>query len=472
MFKERLLRLLWIFFDKFGLIFLSLISFYIFAKVLTPEELGLGVLVLAIVEIVGGIYTSMLEDPFVRQKTISVNQDATLFWSCAILSLMSMVLVMLGTFLYTDDALIHGLMAFALLKLPLLLGSRVYVAHLRRDGNFKALALRGLLGKFVGGIAGISIALAGFGVWAIIVQSVVMELVAIIILINAGRIKLPLYIDTKFFKSLVIQGMPITLKAMSGELMSRGCIFLIALVAGSGAVGVFNFAQRLVSLPRDAITHGLFSYALPVFARRQDNHVKLGRFYCLATQFTSFLLVPAFMGLSLIAEDAIMLIFGAKWQAAIPVLQLLAIIATLSSLLIYAGGVLVAVQKTNLTLKSDFMATGVSLIAVYFLAFEYGALAGGIALGIRFIIVTPIMMLAIKLAIGLTVTKQVKSVYRSLLAAIGMWTSILVFDYFFSISGIMHLILVIAIGIISYSFFYTLIHLKWPRDLKDFLANS
>ncbi|HLV18004.1 MAG TPA: polysaccharide biosynthesis protein, partial [Pseudomonas sp.] len=67
MIRERLARLAWIFSEKFGLILLSMLSFFVFAHLLSPEELGLGVLIIVIVELVALLFSSLIEDPLVRQ---------------------------------------------------------------------------------------------------------------------------------------------------------------------------------------------------------------------------------------------------------------------------------------------------------------------------------------------------------------------------------------------------------------------
>ena len=64
--NHRLVTLIWIFTEKFGLIFLSMITFVVYARLLSPAELGVGTVIIAIVELIGLIYSSVLEDPLVR----------------------------------------------------------------------------------------------------------------------------------------------------------------------------------------------------------------------------------------------------------------------------------------------------------------------------------------------------------------------------------------------------------------------
>ena len=193
--KHRIIRLLWIFFEKFGLVFLSIFSFFIYAHLLLPEELGQGALVLGVVELITLIFTSTVDSSFVRLDKVSTKQDATLFWAGNLFSLSSMALINIGTFIYTTNPEIRLLMAVASTLLLLQMASRVYVAHMRRSGNFKALAMRTLLGKIVGMAVGIGAAYYGMGAWAIVLQAISMQFIATSMLMMGDKRALPIFID-------------------------------------------------------------------------------------------------------------------------------------------------------------------------------------------------------------------------------------------------------------------------------------
>src|SRR5690606_30892097 len=100
--RERLTRLAWIFSEKFGLILLSMLSFFVFAHLLTPEELGVGVLIIVIVELVGLLFSSLIEDPLVRRPQVTPRQRATAFWACVVAGLGSLGVFSLGGLVVSD----------------------------------------------------------------------------------------------------------------------------------------------------------------------------------------------------------------------------------------------------------------------------------------------------------------------------------------------------------------------------------
>src|SRR5690606_3243529 len=160
--RERLARLAWSFSEKFGLILLSMLSFFVFARLLSPEELGLGVLSIVIVELVallprgsfvvfahlpgpGGLglgvllivivelvallFSSLIEDPLVRQRRISPVQRATAFWACLLAGLGSAALIGAAGLLIDPRPEIRATVLAAALKAPMTLAARIHLAE-------------------------------------------------------------------------------------------------------------------------------------------------------------------------------------------------------------------------------------------------------------------------------------------------------------------------------------------------------
>mgnify|MGYP003625238858 CR=1 FL=1 len=469
--KHRIIRLLWIFFEKFGLVFLSIFSFFIYAHLLLPEELGQGALVLGVVELITLIFTSTVDSSFVRLDKVSTKQDATLFWAGNLFSLSSMALINIGTFIYTTNPEIRLLMAVASTLLLLQMASRVYVAHMRRSGNFKALAMRTLLGKIVGMAVGIGAAYYGMGAWAIVLQAISMQFIATSMLMMGDKRALPIFIDFKFFRELIVVGAPIALKAVNASILSKGILIVLGIVAGPAAVGYYNMANRLVDLPRSAIYGGIMGYALPVLSRRKHDAANLKGFYTQATLISFLLLAPIFVGLSIFASDVILLIFGEKWRPSIPVLQILSIVAALSFLFLFTSSLLAAMNKAKLTVKAEILSTCVGLVCVYFSGLEYGAVAGALAGFVRLLIVAPANVWALKAVVGYSAGEFFNSFYRSLIACLVMFAGVFTLNIYVPLDGWLHLLLGAPLAGLAYIIVYSIVHRTWLKEIRSFLKS-
>ncbi|WP_433765958.1 oligosaccharide flippase family protein [Pseudomonas putida] len=465
--NQRLVTLTWIFTEKFGLIFLSMITFIIYARLLSPEELGVGTIIIAIVEVIGILYSSVLEDPLVRLERLDERQIATAFWAAVLASLVSIAIISGVAVLWLDSPSLQWMTAVASVKILFTMMARVYVAQMRRSSNFRMLASRTLLGKVFGGVTGIAVALWGLGAWAVITQALVMELVSIVVLMNGDRRRIPWIIDGPFLRELIRTGLPVAINTLSSQTLQRGVNVVLGITAGTHAVGMFNLAMRIIDLPRTAFYNGLMSYALPAFARRSAEPARLIGFICDSTAVSGFLLTPVFIGIAVTAEDIILLIFGAKWADAIPLLQVLACTAAIGNTAMYATTALVAVNRTHLTLKAEVGTTLLALALVYGLGPLYGGMAAALALLARMVIVTPLQIRGLKAAIGYDWHAFFTSNYRSVAASLVMTAAVLWLVPRLSVHGYAHLACAIGIGALTYALAYSLLHPRWPQEFKS-----
>jgi len=465
--NHRLVTLIWIFTEKFGLIFLSMITFVAYARLLSPAELGVGTVIIAIVELIGLVYSSVLEDPLVRLEQLDDRHICTAFWASVIVSLVSIVVISGAVMLYTPDPVLQWMTAVASVKILFTMMARVYVAQMRRSSNFRMLASRTLLGKVCGGVGGVAVALCGLGAWAVIAQAVIMEFVSIIVLMRADRRRMAFYIDGPFLRELLKAGTPVALNALSSQTLQRGVNVILGMTAGTNAVGMFNMAMRIIDLPRTAIYHGLISYALPVFARRSADPSRLRAILNDSTAVSGFLLTPLFIGIALTAQDLILLIFGAKWAEAIPLLQVLACTAAIGNTAMYATTALVAVNRSYLTIKAEVATTLLALALVYGFGSLFGGMAAALALLARMVIITPLQIRGLNSAIDYGWRLFFDTNYRSVIASLVMAAIVLMVSSRSGLQGYLHLICDIVVGALSYAVAYSLIHPRWPQEFKS-----
>ncbi|WNF53345.1 oligosaccharide flippase family protein [Pseudomonas sp. SG20052] len=465
--NHRLITLGWIFTEKFGLIFLSMITFVVYARLLSPAELGVGTVIIAIVELIGLVYSSVLEDPLVRLERLEDKHITTAFWAAVLVSLVSIVVISGAVMLYTPDPVLQWMTAVASVKILFTMMARVYVAQMRRNGNFKMLASRTLLGKVFGGVAGIAVALWGLGAWAVIAQAVIMELVSIIVLMLGDRRRIAFHIDGPVLRELMKSGAPVAINALSSQTLQRGVNVVLGMTAGVNAVGMFNMAMRIIELPRTAIYNGLLSYALPAFARRSAEPSRLLGIIGDSTAVSGFLLTPLFIGIALTANDLIPLIFGAKWTDAIPLLQVLACTAAIGNTAMYATTALVAVNRSHLTIKAEVATTVLALALVYTLGNLYGGMAAALALLARMLIITPLQIRGLIAAIGYGWQRFFDSNYRSVIASVVMAATVLSVSPQLGLHGYLHLFCNIVVGALSYAVAYSVMHPRWPQEFKS-----
>ncbi len=104
---------------------------------------------------------------------------------------------------------------------------------------------------------------------------------------------------------------------------------LIGRMMQSSAVGFYSVGAEIAALPTTELIEPLGRAAFSGFAAGRREQADLAGTYLRLIGFTSLLVMPAGVGLSLVAEPLVAVAFGSGWDQAVPVLRILAIASTL-----------------------------------------------------------------------------------------------------------------------------------------------
>ncbi len=150
-------------------------------------------------------------------------------------------------------------------------------------------------------------------------------------------------------------------------LRTRGFEFLIGKWLGAYALGVFNLAFEVSSLPSTELVAPVNRVVLPVYARLAHDPAALRHEYARLLAWMGLIILPACVGIAAVAEPAVLILLGAKWTEAIPLMTPLAL----------AGIFLVLTSNTGALLN----ALGKPHVIVWVGALQVGSLLPVIALG-------------------------------------------------------------------------------------------
>jgi len=139
---------------------------------------------------------------------------------------------------------------------------------------------------------------------------------------------------------------------------------LIGSFLGTVALGYYSVAGRILGSITKMLTGMMNAVAFPVFSRLQGEPDRMRRAFYEATQLTSLVTLPAFLGLVAIAPDAIPWGFGAKWGQSVPVMRVLAVLGILQSLTQFNGSVIKAVGKPSWRLGIAVLQTACTALAI------------------------------------------------------------------------------------------------------------
>lgn len=327
----------------------ELVAFLVFttlARLLAPDDFGAVALAGSIMTMLQGlVYHGFTEALIQRPNVGDVHHRAVLAANLA----MAAMLVAVGFAVAWPIGFLLGRSEFPVILsalLPSLLLralSSPMLAALRRDMDFRAIALRTLLGVLVGGLMAIVLAKHGAGYWALVTQQWSVEIVGFVVLAGASPAK-PWRL--RWHQGSLRELLPVALPVMGAAFLSNAArrldTFALGIFLPNRLVGIYFMVYRLVFAAQMVTQHGMSDVAMVVLSSMHQDTALYRRGLLRALRLMMFVCACAFGLLAVAGPWLIPLVFGAQWQPATAPLQVLAAFSTGGAVVSIAGTILVA----------------------------------------------------------------------------------------------------------------------------------
>lgn len=303
----------------------SLGTILVLARYVGPAEFGRAGIAVAVSAIIQAAALGGMPDAIVRARSADTRLTDAMFWATLAIGIAGALLIaVLGgaAAIWWDDPRLGALIAVQGLTTIAMAAAAIPTGLLLRKMRTRAMVNRTAMAKFAGLATSVALALAGFGAWAVVLGNVFAQgFGAIQLLATMRRPRWrrhdPRRADT--LKIGILSGAQQTL----GTLATRGFVLAFGAVYGAYAVGLFNFALRLVEEACGLIITTLRRVTVTSFAAAKRSGLDLKPLFVRGTSVIAYATAPLFLGGAAVAHDAVLLFFGAKWLGAVPALQLM-----------------------------------------------------------------------------------------------------------------------------------------------------
>ena len=258
----------------------------------------------------------------------------------------------------------------AALSLNLLLSGLAVVpsALLSRDMRFSVIARAQVAGSLAGAVAAITLAWQGFGVWSLVAQPLCGAATSLAIFVVAQR-----WVPTFEFSWPKVA----PLARFSAALLGTNLVgyanrntdsLLVGRVLGAAALGFYAMAIQLMLYPLQQVSSVIVRVLIPTLVQIQDDLPRLRAAYLRAVGAIALVTFPIMGGLFALADDFVLVVFGASWAPMAPLLKVLAWVGML--------------QSVGTTVGTIYLATGTMGIALRVTLIGAPVLIGGMAAGL------------------------------------------------------------------------------------------
>lgn len=212
-------------------------------------------------------------------------------------------------------------------------------------------------------------------------------------------------------------------------LNTRADDLLIGYFLGPVTLGYYTIAYRVLCVMHQLLVNTSKQVLLPTFSRLQGD-IKLFRnaFYT-ATQLTSVVAFPIFIGVATLAPELVVLLFGEQWIPSIPIVQILSIAGIFDSISFFKSSVFIAMGKPSWAVWIGLLSTVLNIIG-FTIAVQYGIIAVALAYIVRCCVTFPIGQWAVSRLIQVPMLTYLRNFFAPLISSLIIAVAIISTKYF------------------------------------------
>ncbi|WP_367871211.1 lipopolysaccharide biosynthesis protein [Luteolibacter sp. Populi] len=291
-----------------------------------------------------------LSQATIQRSEINHRQISTLFWINVVLSLVIAAVFALSAPLIADfyktPVLVTIIPVLALSYLFGGLGLQ-HIALLTRNMRYRILAGSELFSSLAGVLVAIVMAASGMGYWSLVGMALAPPIVKTIIV----------WCSLRWVPSLPARGTGVrSMLKFGGDVLGFNIVNYFSRQAGSMLIGrycgtaplaLYDRAYSLLLMPIGQINGPLSAVSIPALSRLRNEPERFGRYYLNAILLICALSIPVIAGLTLFADQVVLLWLGRKWLDTAEIFRLLAVAALIGGISNPAGWLLIALGETK-----------------------------------------------------------------------------------------------------------------------------
>lgn len=374
--QETLQGVKWSAFEKFAVQGIHFVLGIILARLLTPADFGIvgmhGVFLAVSQTFIDSGFSSAL----IKKLDRTEDDYCTVFYFNILIAIICYGILFLTAPWIADffnTPLLCSIVRVQSISLIINSLMAVQVTKLTIDIDFKALSNRSILSTTLSGVVGIILAYLGWGVWALVVQSILASVINLIFIWIYCKWKPTRPFSRKSFDELFSYGSKLLASGLINTLYSNLTTLIIGKKFTPADLGEYNRGTSIPALPVNNINGALQRVLFPILTRFQNDEEQLIAYYRKYIGIVSMGLFFICCLIASIGRPLVLFLLTDKWESCIIYLQIFAFAIMFDHLSIINHTLLLAVGRSDLFFKLELIKKPV-YIAILFAAIPFGVL--------------------------------------------------------------------------------------------------
>jgi O-antigen/teichoic acid export membrane protein len=348
--------MLWVAVEKFSVQAGQLVIGIVLARLLVPEDYGLIGMLSIFLAISQSFVDSGMGSGLIQKKDRTDVDFSTVFVfnflvSAAFYMGLFFAAPLIANF-YNEPRLV---LLTKVITLTIIINSLAIVQRTRLiiDINFKTIAKVNAVSVFAGGMFGISFAYMGFGVWALVIQTLTRTSISVVLFWFFSKWRPSLLFSKESFRRLFGFGSKLLIAGIYAQSYKEIYNVAIGKAYSVSDLGFYTRAKGFAEMAAGTITSIMKEVTYPILSSLQDDRIRLISVYSRIIRMTAFIVFPTMAMLALLADPLIRLLLTDKWLPVVPLLQWMCFARIFYPIGVINMNILNAVGRSDLFLKVD-----------------------------------------------------------------------------------------------------------------------
>lgn len=371
--KSVLSGVFWKFAERVGAQAVSLIVSIVLARLLAPSEYGAISLVMVFINIANVFVTSGFGTALVQKKDADDIDFSTVFYFSLIFTTLLYVIMFFSAEFIADFYKMPILKpVFRVLSLSIIIMgiNSVQQAYVSREMIFKKFFYATIIGTVISAVVGITLAYHGFGIWALVAQTLTNNVIDTIVLQLTIQWRPIRAFSLNRLKILFTYGWKLLVQSVVLQLYSSLRSLIIGKIYTPADLAFYTKGNQFPDLISTNIDTAINTALFPAMSKEQESIERVKMMARKTTQVASYVMNPILIGFAAVAESFITVLLTDKWLPCVPYLRICCIALLFRAPQTAILQAIKAVGRSDCVLKVDLpiriVALAVLLISIRF----------------------------------------------------------------------------------------------------------
>lgn len=325
--KEKTVKgVIWSSIDRFSSQGIQFVFSILIARLLLPSDYGAVAMLNIFLAISQTFIDSGFSTALIRKLNRTETDFSTVFYFNIIVGFFFYVILWIASpyiAKFYELPLLEDITKVVALRFVFYSFSAIHSTKLSIAIDFRTRAKISVSVTLFTGIIGLWMAYMGYGVWALVIQSVFSSLLYTILLWIFVRWIPQLIFSWKSFKEMFSFGSKLLASALLDTVYGNVYTLVIGKFFSPTTLGLYARAGSFTQFPSSNLTGILQGVTFPVLSSIQNETERLANVYKRFLRMSAFIIFPLMIGLAAVANPLVRILLTDKWDGVIYLLQIL-----------------------------------------------------------------------------------------------------------------------------------------------------